>query len=71
MDNDPPIMLRYQEKDKKDKYQDICLERHIHCCPLVYSVEGIPGKDDDDAKHIKTILYYKWSCLYSQIAHYI
>ena len=42
MDNDPLIMLKCQEKDKKDKYQDICPGRHIHCYPLVISVEGIP-----------------------------
>ena len=40
-------MIERQEKEKKDKYRDTCLQQRMDLtsAPLVYSVEGIPGRD--------------------------
>ncbi|KAL7537482.1 hypothetical protein ACHAXR_008826 [Thalassiosira sp. AJA248-18] len=40
---DPLVVLQRQAKEKKDKYRDACLELRMDFCPLVYSVEGVPG----------------------------
>lgn len=47
---DPLKVLARQEKEKKDKYRDACLERWMDFTPLVYSVEGIPGRDAKGAR---------------------
>ena len=65
-------MLKCHEKEKKDKYCDICLERRMDFCPLVYSVDVIPGRDDKAAeKQLAKLLSGKWNRPYSQMVHYV
>lgn len=42
---DPLKVLRRQEREKKDKYQEACLQAHQHFTPLVFSVDGLEGKE--------------------------
>lgn len=42
---DPAKVLAKQEKEKKDKYLDLCLARRRHFTPLVFSVDGMHGKE--------------------------
>ena len=65
-------MLLRHEKEKKDKYRQACLERRKDFTPLVYSVEGIPGRDAKGAeKRLASILAQKWNRPYSQMVHYV
>ena len=63
---DPDVVLKHHEKEKKDKYCNICLERRMDFFPLVYLVDGIPGRDTRAAeKHLAKMLSYKWNRPYS------
>ena len=69
---DPIIVLKRHEKEKKDKYPDICLERRMDFCPLIYSVDRIPGRDVKAAeKQLAETLSEKWNRLYSQMVYYV
>ena len=41
----PSKVLADQEKEKKDKYLDTCHELRKDFVPLVYSVDGMAGKE--------------------------
>ncbi|KAL7529366.1 hypothetical protein ACHAXR_002932 [Thalassiosira sp. AJA248-18] len=69
---DPLVVLQRQEKEKNDKYRDACLECCMGVSPLVYSVGGIPGRDDRGAeKQLARLLSHKWKRPYSQMVHYV
>mmetsp|Transcript_13622 Transcript_13622/g.28127 ORF Transcript_13622/g.28127 Transcript_13622/m.28127 type:complete len:216 (+) Transcript_13622:278-925(+) len=42
---DPAKVLRQQEEEKKRKYLIPCQQAHKHFTPLVYSVDGLEGKE--------------------------
>ena len=69
---DPLAVLKRHEKEKKDKYHDIYLERHVDFCPLVYSADRIPGRDTKASeKQLAKILSRKWNRLYSRMVNYV
>ena len=69
---EPQTVIERQEKEKKDKYRDACLQRRMDFTPLVYSVEGIPGRDARGAeKNLARLLSHKWRRPYSQMVQYV
>ncbi|KAL7474377.1 hypothetical protein ACHAW6_000352, partial [Cyclotella cf. meneghiniana] len=65
-------ILECHAKEKKDKYETVCLERCRDFTPLVYSVSGMASKDVRMAKRrIEWILAKKWSHTYSDMASFI
>ena len=65
-------MLAAQEKEKKDKYLRSCLEQRKDFTPLVYSVEGIPGREARNAeKRLATLLAAKWRRPRAQMVFYV
>jgi len=63
---DPEKVLAPQKKEKKDKYLKVCHELQKGFTPLIYSVDGMYGRD---AKHANKRLAHhsseKWQHLYS------
>ena len=43
-------VLEQHEKDKKDKYLQTCLEMRKDFTPMVYSVDGIAGRESRNAE---------------------
>jgi hypothetical protein len=65
------VLLQY-EKEKKDKYLWTCLELQKDFMPMVYSVDGIAGREARNAKkRLTTHLASKWNRGYSQIVYYV
>ena len=65
---DPLSILRRQEKEKKDKYNEACLEAHQHFTLLVYLVDGLEGSEAEAArKRLASRLAAKWNRQYSQV----
>jgi hypothetical protein len=61
-----------QEKEKKDKYVDACVERRRQFTPLVYSVDGLLGSEARAAsKRLACLLSQKWKCAYSDVCGYV
>ena len=61
-----------QEKEKKNQYLCPCLEMQRDFIPLVYSVDGIAGRE---AKNVETCLAHhlseKWHKQLPEIVHYV
>ena len=56
----PGKCLQTEDKDKKKKYLDSCLQQHRHFPPLVVSVDGILGMEAEALyKHIAIYLVTK------------
>ena len=54
-------VLAAQEKAKKGKYLQVCLEQWKDFTPMVYSVDGIAGREARNAeRHLATMLADKW-----------
>ena len=69
---DPRKVLETQEKEKKDKYLRKCLERRKHFTPLVFSVDGMAGREAKKAmKHLASMLAEKWERPHGQVAHFV
>jgi len=69
---DPLKVLEAQEKEKKDKYLRPCHERRKDFTPLVYSVDGMAGREAKGAeKRLASILANKWNKSYSQLVQYV
>ena len=67
---DPRKVLATQEKEKKDKHLRKCLERRKHFTPLVFSVDGMAGREAKKAmKHLASMLAEKWERPHGQVAH--
>jgi hypothetical protein len=61
------VLLRH-EKEKKDKYGALCIERRRTFTPLVFSVDGLLGKEAKAAsKRLASSLAAKWKRTYSEI----
>ena len=69
---DPMKVLATQEKEKKGKYLRACHEQRKDFTPLVYSVDGIAGREAKAAeKRLACHLAQKWRRPYSQMVHYV
>ena len=69
---DPAKVLGRQEKEKKAKYSDACREARLHFPPLVYSVDGMEGKEAKAArKRLASKLAEKWHKEYSQVCGFL
>ena len=65
-------VLAAQEKEKKDKYLRSCLEQRKDFTPMVYSVEGIPGREARNAeRHLATLLAAKWRRPRARMVFYV
>ncbi len=65
-------VLAQAEKEKKRKYEAACLERRRDFTPLVYSVDGMPGKEARATeKRIASLLATKWDRQYSEMAAFV
>ena len=70
--NSPIKFLADQEKEKKDKYLCPCQEQQEDFTPMVYSVNGIGGREARGAKkRLASYLAIKWGWPYSQMVHYV
>jgi hypothetical protein len=69
---DPQAVLQRQEQEKKRKYGDACKESHRHFTPLVYSVDGLEGKEVTAArKRLASRLAAKWNRKYAQVCGFV
>jgi hypothetical protein len=65
-------VLEQHEKEKKDKYLQNCLEMRKDFTPMVYSVDGIAGREARNAeKRLATHLAGKWNREYFQMVYYV
>jgi len=65
---DPKTVLQRHEREKKAKYNNLCLARHRHFTPLVFSVDGMQGKEATAAiKKLSSHLSSKWKRTYSEV----
>jgi hypothetical protein len=69
---DPAKVLLCHEKEKKDKYGALCIARHRTFTPLVFSVDGLLGKEATAAsKCLASSLAAKWKRSYSEVCGFI
>jgi hypothetical protein len=69
---DPSKVLLRHEKEKKDKYGALCIARRRTFTPLVFSVDGLLGKEATAAsKRLASSLAAKWKRSYSEICGYV
>jgi hypothetical protein len=69
---DPSKVLLRHEKEKKNKYVDLCIARRRTFTPLVFSVDGLQGKEATAAsKRLATCLASKWKRSYSEICGFV
>ena len=67
-----PKLLARQEKEKKSKYLKSCLEMRKDFTPLVYTVDGVAGREARSAeKRLAALLADKWKRSYSQMVYYV
>eukprot|EP00957_Ditylum_brightwellii_P159101 12109091-Ditylum_brightwellii.AAC.1 len=65
-------VLAAQEKEKKDKYIQACLEQRHHFSPFVVSADGMLGHEASMVfKQISRKLAEKWDCSRSYAANYV
>ena len=64
--------LATEEKDKKDKYLQPCLERRHSFTPMVYSVDGNPGTEAVAAQqHLALLLSNKLKQEYLEMCGFV
>jgi hypothetical protein len=69
---DPAKILKRHEKEKRDKYLDLCLARRRHFTPLVFSVDGLRGGETQAAsKRLASLLASKWHRTYSEVCGFV
>jgi hypothetical protein len=69
---DPIKVLDGQEREKKRKYLQVCLERRRHFTPLVFSVDGMMGTETQAAtKQLASHLSRRSQRAYSQMVRYV
>jgi hypothetical protein len=69
---DPSKVLLRHEKEKKAKYGDLCIARRRTFTPLVFSVDGLLGKEATAAsKRLASSLAAKWKRSYSEICGFV
>jgi hypothetical protein len=65
-------LLARQEKEKKTKYLHSCHEMRKDFTPLVYTVDGVAGREARSAeKRLAALLADKWKRQYSQMVYYV
>jgi hypothetical protein len=65
------VLLRH-EKEKKNKYGDLCIAKRQTFTPLVFSIDGLFGKEAAAAsKRLASSLAAKWKRSYSEICGYV
>ena len=65
-------VLSQQEKEKKNQYLRPCLEMWKDFAPLVYSVDGIAGREAKNAeKRLANHLLEKWHKQLPQMVYYV
>jgi hypothetical protein len=65
------VLLRH-EKEKKKKYGDLCIAKRQTFTPLVFSIDGLHGKEATAAsKRLASSLAAKWKRSYSEICGYV
>ena len=65
-------VLSRHEKRKKDKYLEACLARRRTFTPLIYSVDGMQGKEGLAAtRRLAAVLAPKWHRPYSVVCNYV
>jgi hypothetical protein len=68
----PASVLKSQEKEKKRKYLEACLEERRHFTPFVVSTDGMMGREASTfAKRLSAKLAEKWQKPYSQVCGYV
>jgi hypothetical protein len=69
---DPAKVLKKCEQLKKDKHLRACLEQRRDFTPLVYSVDGMSGRETKQAeKQVASALSYKWQREYSEMVAFV
>jgi hypothetical protein len=69
---DPSKVLDKCEKLKKDKHLHACLEQRRDFTPLVYSVDGMSGRETKQAeRQIASALANKWNREYSEMVTFV
>jgi hypothetical protein len=69
---DPAKVLLRHEKEKKDKYGALCIARRRTFTPLVFSIDGLLGKEAKAAsKRLASILAAKWKRSYSELCCFV
>ena len=65
-------VLKAHEKEKKDKYLKTCHALRKDFTPMVYTVDGIAGREAKSAeKHLATAFAEKWNKPYSEMVFYV
>ena len=65
-------VLAAQEKEKKDKYLRSCHEQRKDFTPMVYTVDGVAGREARAAeRRVALFLSEKWNRQYSEMAGYV
>ena len=68
----PDKVLEKHEREKKDKYAAACAARQRSFTPLVFSVDGLLGKETSAAvKRLASLLSKKWSSKYSAVCGFL
>eukprot|EP00804_Cyclotella_cryptica_P011192 CCRYP_007724-RC/>CCRYP_007724-RC protein AED:0.39 eAED:0.37 QI:0/-1/0/1/-1/0/1/0/143 len=58
--------------EKRDKYEEACLERRKDFTPLCYSVDGMPCEAARSAeRRLASLLAVKWDRQYSEMVNFI
>ena len=69
---DPAKVLRKQEDEKKTKFSEACREALFHFTPMVFSVDGMGGKEvRASRKRLASKLVEKWKKQYSQVCDFL
>jgi hypothetical protein len=69
---DPAKVLITQEKEKKCKYLEPCLEQRCHFTPFVCSTKGLLSREAATfAKQLAAKLATKWQHTYLQVCGYV
>jgi len=68
----PTKVLARHKWEKCKKYMDACSERRRHFSLIVFSLDGLPGKEALCAmKRIAAILLVKWDRTYSELCGFV
>ena len=65
-------VLANAEKEKEDKYGKACKDRQRDFCPMVYYVDGLPGKKAKTAEQrLAALLAVEWKREYSEVVNLV
>ena len=70
--SDPNTILLRHEAEKKRKYSAHCERQRKHFTPLVFSVDGIAGKESTAAmRRLASQLSQRWKRTYSEVCGFV